>query len=1228
MEILDKNGLSILWSKIKTKFGNYLPLTGGTLTGSLTVNNASISVNNGDIVGWRYIKAHNIGATGFVGYFNQSMYALKGANTHLIGNNSRGQGNQAIALGQSSWAGVRNQDPDKETYPYLAWQWMNTQPIEVNTTTSSVGGGKFYGYPLLGGEVVEYSTHDGGLFTYENTGQRLQFLLLVKNYDKFVFAGSATSSEPRNVVCYMFGGMYVLRNNITKVTERVIGDTTYYEVIIQEWSTSALDYTKYDFHNQIQLLCATKCNTDNFSGASSYIAGNSALALNYDCRAFGNQSIALGMQSLATSFCSNAIGYNSVSAGSYSFSFGSSSVALGNNSFAFGSSSVAKGYRSAAFGQESITLGNYSMAFGSRSVTKGDYSMAFGYQSTAAATRTMAFGAYSTCTQVDSMNFALYGLSHHKFQTVFGKYNKPEDAALIVGGGNGTDDANRKNIFKVDWNGNVTGKSFSGYSNSVGGEGFKIYPENSNEINFGGTGSTPIIVFGASSKDSRSVPTTYKFGANGDAVLMGGVFTGISNSATMLNTERTLTIGNTGKTFDGTGDVSWSLDEIGVKDENVKFTTSDDNADYRLTAIGQRIAGIVEGTNSVVTADGITMNPSTGAVKAKSFEASKYLQGLVKNSAESRTADVTGQNVFSTYGGGTGTYSNVFGVNSYAGYNNGRTDKPYTYMNMYNTEQIAVNGNSCYAYEVGPSEVVNFTYNGIEYSYSNDSSTLTRVMCVVKGSDIVANHSHNALKRVGFVFNNYKQTLQTSLINWAELIDDANGLYLIVINQFNYTKQNYDFSTVCNIFLATAGKNSDFTGNRANIFGYDSLCESSGIIFGSQNTNSYKSTVFGDYNNVLGPYSYVFGQYNNSGPYSSYSTIFGNYCYCSANYSNLLGVGLINTTAQYQTIIGKYNLPTNDAFMIGWGRSATDRKNIFTIDQSGNVKATSFTGSLKGNADSATKLGSTTIGGSGKPIYLNNGIPTACILTADNIASTMSGYEGNTLGDSINLLLLSTENNADRIDSILTALDGKASTAVVTASTNGLMSSKIYNTKKVSSISVRQGDAASEEIVRNHDIYVAYNEDNAENNLSHKVGGDVPIKIPNATTDYDGSMSYLDKRKLDSFNVDTSTNYYMGNVVRINGDYMLPPSVTIADLRDYAPINGTIADHIELKNGISSGKIPEMIRLSIHNITYMFSLNTIDYTNNQIVYVCPYVQMQFTIDSSTSQFVIEGFNPI
>lgn len=64
--------------------------------------------------------------------------------------------------------------------------------------------------------------------------------------------------------------------------------------------------------------------------------------------------------------------------------------------------------------------------------------------------------------------------------------------------------------------------------------------------------------------------------------------TGNANTATKLQTARTITIGNTGKTFDGSGNVSWSLDEIGaayrdhahnfltIKGSNTIGSTSDD----------------------------------------------------------------------------------------------------------------------------------------------------------------------------------------------------------------------------------------------------------------------------------------------------------------------------------------------------------------------------------------------------------------------------------------------------------------------------------------------------------------------------------------------------------------------------------------------------------------------------------------------------------------------------
>ena len=58
--------------------------------------------------------------------------------------------------------------------------------------------------------------------------------------------------------------------------------------------------------------------------------------------------------------------------------------------------------------------------------------------------------------------------------------------------------------------------------------------------------------------------STYKFKG-----VYANNFYGNSDTSTKLASARTLTVGNTGKTFDGSGNVSWSLSEIGAADASV-----------------------------------------------------------------------------------------------------------------------------------------------------------------------------------------------------------------------------------------------------------------------------------------------------------------------------------------------------------------------------------------------------------------------------------------------------------------------------------------------------------------------------------------------------------------------------------------------------------------------------------------------------------------------------------
>jgi hypothetical protein len=76
----------------------------------------------------------------------------------------------------------------------------------------------------------------------------------------------------------------------------------------------------------------------------------------------------------------------------------------------------------------------------------------------------------------------------------------------------------------TSWAKILNSSNYQNYPNTkVGISAIWLYPENSNEINFGGTNSSTAIHFGYTSKDNRPRPTEYHFGQN-DASLHGKYF--------------------------------------------------------------------------------------------------------------------------------------------------------------------------------------------------------------------------------------------------------------------------------------------------------------------------------------------------------------------------------------------------------------------------------------------------------------------------------------------------------------------------------------------------------------------------------------------------------------------------------------------------------------------------------------------------------------------------------
>jgi len=165
-----------------------------------------------------------------------------------------------------------------------------------------------------------------------------------------------------------------------------------------------------------------------------------------------------------------------------------------------------------------------------------------------------------------------------------------------------------------------------------------------------------IIYGGASGAGTRlagNTTTTKKFliqtgdGTNSAAPSWGSIAAGdvptlnqnTTGSAATLTTARTLTIGATGKTFDGSANVSWSLAEIGAEPTLIKGNLTETTSSV-LTITGGTGAVIGSGTTIAVASAGAAQ---AGVVTtgAQTLAGAKTLDSLLTGTQVAMTASIT-----------------------------------------------------------------------------------------------------------------------------------------------------------------------------------------------------------------------------------------------------------------------------------------------------------------------------------------------------------------------------------------------------------------------------------------------------------------------------------------------------------------------------------------------------------------------------------------------------------
>lgn len=133
----------------------------------------------------------------------------------------------------------------------------------------------------------------------------------------------------------------------------------------------------------------------------------------------------------------------------------------------------------------------------------------------------------------------------------------------------------------------------------------------------------------------------------------------------------------------------------------------------------------------------------------------------------------------------------------------------------------------------------------------------------------------------------------------------------------------------------------------------------------------------------------AFGTDNAAGGDSAFAS--GTLCTASASNSFATGLGSLAFISN-QIVSGKYNETGNYAQIIGNGTSDDDRKNIYTVDWDGNVKAKSFNASgdiIYNNGKSVSDLANT-VGGHTDSINSLNSVVDSHTSSISNLTNTLT----------------------------------------------------------------------------------------------------------------------------------------------------------------------------------------------------------------------------------------------
>lgn len=401
---------------------NFLPLSGGTLTGNLTFLQ-NISGTN------PFSRTSFSGGQSFAdGALSSGVSFGGGTGSTALGSYSFA-GRNGFALGDSCTAGGLITNP---AIPQFA------QKVSGSTwrTTTAINPGFIFGGSLF-----------AMLEAFTNIGQSIRALVQITSIE-FSTPGTLTTLD--------FVVIREMTNNYLSSNSSINGVR-----LFVSFSGSALTNNA---NTAIGYYCKASGDGSTAIGYLNEAFGLRSTAFGSECKARGNQSVAIGNFNTSGGLNSIAMGYFCSSSGDQSFSVGNSNVASGLNAVALGYQSRATNNQATAIGSGSNASGEDSTAINS-SRASGNKSFSAG-TSTASGVLSFAVGDSNQSIGINSVSLGSNTLAagDRSFacgsQTIAGDSGHSEGTSTYaLGGDSHTEGYGTATGIKIPWNSATPGSS-------------------------------------------------------------------------------------------------------------------------------------------------------------------------------------------------------------------------------------------------------------------------------------------------------------------------------------------------------------------------------------------------------------------------------------------------------------------------------------------------------------------------------------------------------------------------------------------------------------------------------------------------------------------------------------------------------------------------------------------------------------------------------------------------